>query len=577
VLSELLSSSLEQKSHYLRSYQDPIEPFRMDSEILNPRVCSPGGHRFAVESAGEMTADMEHRKLQDEALRARLIKENRVPNHRRGGRTAMSPRSTRPQSTSKQQARQLESSGAGGDGSGHMVSWLDWTFHVSVDRAHGMVIRNLKFKGERVAYELSIQEYFASYSSIGSTAQVFYYDSNYEIGTELSELLVGVDCPEDALYLPVLLEEFTATGLSEPAHMCIFEQTLGEPMWRHGYAGGGAYPDGGTRGLPRTTLSVRTISTMGNYDYIPTFSVMADGVIDMKVELGGYMLTSYAPSAMDNVESPVFGEKVHEYTNGILHDHILGFKADLDVGGTANSLETWKVKYGTFEEATGKPKPGWHSYNGVKYVEKELHETEGALYAKDYEGFLITSEKTNSWGAPVSYELHFDSTVSSQAFPRDHPMVGPQEWAFSNLAVTTFKDEERYCSYPSNFNVVGEPFAMTDLAKFKDGESIVEEDLVLWIMVGKQHYPKAEDVPLVSNFGTGFQLKPRNIFDQAAFKDLADYPSAAEEPEEPEPTKPNKEKKPKKDKKPKEEKEGGMKKGKKESRRTRRLKGAESI
>ena len=46
---------------------------------------------------------------------------------------------------------------------------------------------------------------------------------------------------------------------------------------------------------------------------------------------------------------------------------------------------------------------------------------------------------------------------------------------------------------------------------------------VFWVMVGKQHYPKAEDVPLVSNFGTGFWLRPRNLFDRAAFEDLYDY------------------------------------------------------
>lgn len=30
----------------------------------------------------------------------------------------------------------------------------------------------------------------------------------------------------------------------------------------------------------------------------------------------------------------------------------------------------------------------------------------------------------------------------------------PQEWAASNVAVTVFKDEEAYCSYPSNFQSV---------------------------------------------------------------------------------------------------------------------------
>lgn len=60
---------------------------------------------------------------------------------------------------------------------------------------------------------------------------------------------------------------------------------------------------------------------------------------------------------------------------------------------------------------------------------------------------------------------------------------------------------------------------------------------MLWVHVGKQHFPIAEDVPLVSNFGTvrcfvdfrlhhtptqGFWLKPRNYFDYAPFVDLPD-------------------------------------------------------
>ena len=41
-------------------------------------------------------------------------------------------------------------------------------------------------------------------------------------------------------------------------------------------------------------------------------------------------------------------------------------------------------------------------------------------------------------------------------------------------------------------------------------------------MFGLQHYPKAKDVPLVSNFGSGFVLKPRNMYDRAAIEDLPD-------------------------------------------------------
>lgn len=172
--------------------QNPVEPLREDSEILNPRICSVGGHRFAVESAGEYIPESEARRrameMGQDSLKQKIAKQNPFLVHGQNrGRSKASPRSHFLRETKTKQ-RNLEEEMSKGDGTGHMVSWLDWTFHVSVDGRHGMVVRDLKFKGERVAYELSIQEYFASYSSIGSTAQVFYYDSNYEIGTELSEV-----------------------------------------------------------------------------------------------------------------------------------------------------------------------------------------------------------------------------------------------------------------------------------------------------------------------------------------------------------------------------------------------------
>ncbi len=35
------------------------------------------------------------------------------------------------------------------------------------------------------------------------------------------------------------------------------------------------------------------------------------------------------------------------------------------------------------------------------------------------------------------------------------------------------------------------------------GESVVDADLVGWVMVGVQHLPRSEDVPVISNWGTG--------------------------------------------------------------------------
>lgn len=45
--------------------------------------------------------------------------------------------------------------------------------------------------------------------------------------SQSQQLAPGIDCPEDALYLPVLVEEFEAVGHTEPNHMCIFEVSCG--------------------------------------------------------------------------------------------------------------------------------------------------------------------------------------------------------------------------------------------------------------------------------------------------------------------------------------------------------------
>jgi len=178
------------------------------------------------------------------------------------------------------------------------------------------------------------------------------------------------------------------------------------------------------------------------------------------------------------------------------------------------------MEYGTYEEATGLPKPEYIKYNGVRFMNLTTVQTESAYEAKDHDLLMITSEKTNQWDAPKSYEIGFDHTIHSQTFPKEHPIGGARPWADANLHVTKYKDDEIHCSYHSHHVVAG-PIRSYDLNEFMNNESVVDEDLVFWIMIGKEHYPKAEDIPVVSNFGSGFTLKPRNMFDRAAYDDLA--------------------------------------------------------
>ena len=58
---------------------------------------------------------------------------------------------------------------------------------------------------------------------------------------------------------------------------------------------------------------------------------MADGVLKMNVEMGGYLQSGYSldVSIDKNPESPMFGTRLHNNMAGLLHDLIIGVKADL--------------------------------------------------------------------------------------------------------------------------------------------------------------------------------------------------------------------------------------------------------
>ena len=51
-------------------------------------------------------------------------------------------------------------------------------------------------------------------------------------------------------------------------------------MWRHELS-----KSNRVAGIPRTLLKIRVVSVLGNYDYIPTLSLMADGVMKLDVEM----------------------------------------------------------------------------------------------------------------------------------------------------------------------------------------------------------------------------------------------------------------------------------------------------
>lgn len=67
--------------------------------------------------------------------------------------------------------------------SGRTVHWMDWSFHAGYNFRAGPVFKNFMFKGERIAYEVTLNEIGLIYSAndpIG--ANVNFLDSNFGNG-----------------------------------------------------------------------------------------------------------------------------------------------------------------------------------------------------------------------------------------------------------------------------------------------------------------------------------------------------------------------------------------------------------
>lgn len=188
-----------------------------------------------------------------------------------------------------------------------------------------MQLHNIKFKGERIIYELGLQEALAHYAGMDPLqSTTAYLDSQYGVGAGSFELVGGFDCPDYATYLNASFYTGETTH-THPNALCIFELDTGFPLQRH-------LTEAYVSVTKNIIMVLRSVSTVGNYDYMFEYAFYLDGSIHVTVRASGYIQAAYFAKNGD------YGFHIHDKLSGSLHDHVLNFKLDLDIHGTANSL-----------------------------------------------------------------------------------------------------------------------------------------------------------------------------------------------------------------------------------------------
>lgn len=409
----------------------------------------------------------------------------------------------------------------------NLVEWMGWSIELSMNNYHGPALFDIRYKGDRMVYENSLNDITLLYSSLnpgaGSSATIL-SDMIFRLGS-YPNVIQGLDCPEHSTILNV-------TTFSESRQIpvlrkgiCVFEADGQRPLWRHnGYV---------NSGMNDNYLNIRIPLGLGNYDYIIDFEFHLDGKMGTYATAFGSLYTSFWFKDDDTVGSEKsrtqFGNRVAEHSVGSIHDHIFAFKVDIDVVSHKNTFEKIHWKGGTVSEAirsqtnrTSSDVPGI-PFKYTRYLEYErLNKEKGlVIEPKPVVWSIINENLRNKWGSFRGVKIEHTQEYQD-VLPTDHPALHALPHMKYNLAVSKHHDDEQFVdSFQYDKQRLHDP--LHNLNKYLNDEDIVNSDLVTWISVHFFHLPSTEDFPMTTAARRGFSIHPMNFFDETPTFDMPQY------------------------------------------------------
>ncbi|CAC5416608.1 AOC1 [Mytilus coruscus] len=118
---------------------------------------------------------------------------------------------------------------------GRQVTYMFWKFDISLSIFTGPRLFDIRFKGQFIAYEISVQELTSFYSGYKPTEHYFNFsDVRLVLGSRSKYLEPGVDCPIDATYVgSYFVDRSSNTPIHNARSFCVFELNTEMPLRRH--------------------------------------------------------------------------------------------------------------------------------------------------------------------------------------------------------------------------------------------------------------------------------------------------------------------------------------------------------
>jgi len=392
------------------------------------------------------------------------------------------------------------------------VEWLGWSLYVGSLPTSGSRLWDVRFKVQRIAYEISLQEALADYGG-GDIIQAnsLYLDSSWGIGASYRELLHGVDCPLNSAYMDVFTWYQGAEGGNRHKNsICVFEMDTGVPALRH-YS----YSNEFYGAIKSWALVIRSIAEVYNYDYIFDTYLYVDGTIETKVHTTGYIQAS----AQSSSYPARFGYPMNWGVGGTIHNHHLSWKVDLDIAGTQNSVRTHEIRMAQVDTGFGGKR--YAHYYDVTIPETEQESAIKPNLASPKIPIVVNENAKNKWGSPRGYKVQVNRIIH-ELMPESEPWKQSLGFARYSFVATKHKDNETSSSSIYNQAQLGNPVVRFD--ELIGSETIRNQDIVIWVSSGLYHLPTSEDAPVTSTTSNniGFSLVPFNYGDESLATDMAD-------------------------------------------------------
>jgi len=293
-----------------------------------------------------------------------------------------------------------------------------------------------------------------------------YLDAFYGFGPFSFQLVRGYDCPSHATYLNSTFYS-AETCRTHIESICLFEFDGEHPIQRHTTANYVSV-------TKDNHFVVRWVSTVGNYDYMFSYTFHLDGTIGVEVRASGYIQSAYYANNQD------YGFQIQDHLSGSMHDHVLNFKADFDILGTKNSLQLVSMvpTTTTYSWSRGKPR------NTMK-LKREFVETEDQgrfNWAGPMQVIVVNENAANPYGEPRGYRIKPYTGTGHLTVQNSTNLGKAARWAEHDIHVTKRKDTEPRSAHAWNNQDIYDP--PIDFSRFFDGESLRNEDLVLWLNLG---------------------------------------------------------------------------------------------